>query len=871
VSSERLQQLQEQTRYEPAEVERRILAEWLEGGYFHPAAEGTPEENFSVAIPPPNVTGALHMGHALNGSMQDALVRMSRMRGRNTLWILGTDHAGIATQAVVEKMLRAEGTSRQELGREAFVERVWAWKEEYGAQIVEQYKRLGASCDYERERFTLDSGYVGAVYRVFKQLFDKGYIYRDNYMVNWDPGTHSAISDLEVENREVEDVLYSIDYPIEGSDRVLTVATVRPETMLADTAVAVNPGDERYADLVGGHCLLPLVGRRLPIIADDHVDPEFGTGALKITPGHDVNDFEIGRANGLEEIGVIGPDGRMTEEAGERFADLTVAEAQEKVVAALREEGAIRAEEPYVHSVPFSHRSGERIEPLISLQWFCRMDELAAPAIGAVESDGVRIVPSRWKRVYLDWMREIRPWCISRQLWWGHRIPVWYCDACEETFVAEEPPERCGACGGELRQEEDVLDTWFSSAIWPFATLGWPDETPELRAFYPTSFLTTAREILFLWVARMIMMGIEFPGDVPFRDVYVHSVIQARDGRRMSKSLGTGVDPLEEIDNHGADALRFGLLAMSSTQDVRFSDAKVQQGADLTNKLWNASRLILLNVNSGKDQSETNARQDQVPAGVGSGMPNPVTPEDRWILSRLERTIASVTEKLEGYDFAHAAQDAYAFFWSELCDWYLEMIKPRLYGGEEEVSANLLWVLERVLALLHPMMPFVTEEIWSYHPARRGHLAVHEFPTPEESLIDTPAEEEVAAGIDLTRRLRAWRDLVEAPAATVLPARAEGAEPPEFVGRLARFEFGEDTGEPVAGVGPVRILESTVIDAAAVRSRVEARREELRGEVARADGKLANERFVANAPPEVVDEEREKLDRYSAELEELSE
>ncbi len=638
MSEERREALEARTRYEPAEVERRVLAEWLDGGYFHPAAEGTPEENFSVAIPPPNVTGALHMGHALNGSMQDTLVRMSRMRGRNTLWILGTDHAGIATQAVVEKMLRAEGTSRRELGREAFVKRVWAWKEEYGAQIVEQYKRLGASCDYERERFTLDSGYVRAVYRVFKQLFDKGYIYRDNYMVNWDPGTHSAISDLEVENREVEDVLYSIEYPIEGSDRVLTVATVRPETMLADTAVAVNPGDDRYADLVGGHCLLPLVGRRLPIIADDHVDPEFGTGALKITPGHDVNDFEIGRAHGLEEIGVIGPDGRMTDEAGERFAGLTVAEAQEKVVAALREEGAIRAEEAYVHSVPFSHRSGERIEPLISLQWFCRMDELAAPAIEAVESDAVRIVPSRWKRVYLDWMGEIRPWCISRQLWWGHRIPVWYCDACEETFVAEEPPERCGACGGELRQEEDVLDTWFSSAIWPFATLGWPDETRELRAFYPTSFLTTAREILFLWVARMIMMGIEFPGDVPFRDVYVHSVIQARDGRRMSKSLGTGVDPLDEIDNHGADALRFGLLAMSSTQDVRFSDAKVQQGADLTNKLWNASRLILLNCKSG------------------SGMPSPVTPEDRWILSRLERTIASVTERLEAYDFAHAAQ-----------------------------------------------------------------------------------------------------------------------------------------------------------------------------------------------------------------------
>ncbi len=867
----RREQLEERTRYEPAEVERRLFAEWMEGGYFHPEAEGVPEENFSVAIPPPNVTGALHMGHALNGSMQDALVRMNRMRGRNTLWILGTDHAGIATQAVVEKMLRAEGTSRQELGREAFVERVWAWKEEYGAQIVEQYKRLGASCDYERERFTLDSDYVRAVYRVFKQLFDKGYIYRDNYMVNWDPGTHSAISDLEVENREVEDVLYSIDYPVEGSDRVLTVATVRPETMLADTAVAVNPDDERYADLVGGHCVLPLVGRRLPIIADDHVDPEFGTGALKITPGHDVNDFEIGRAHDLEEIGVIGPDGRMTEEAGERFAGLTVAEAQAAVLASLREEGLVRAEEPYLHSVPFSHRSGERIEPLISLQWFCRMDELAAPAIEAVERDEVRIAPSQWKRVYLDWMREIRPWCISRQLWWGHRIPVWYCDSCAETWAAEEPPERCGACGGELRQEEDVLDTWFSSAIWPFATLGWPDDTPELQAFYPTSFLTTAREILFLWVARMIMMGIEVPGDIPFRDVYVHSVIQARDGRRMSKSLGTGIDPLEEIDRHGADALRFGLLAMSSTQDVRFSDAKVQQGADLANKLWNASRLILLNVNSGQNQPETKARQGQVPAGVGGGTPNPVTPEDRWILSRLERTIASVTAMLESYDFAHAAQGAYSFFWSELCDWYLEMVKPRLYDGEEEASANMLWALERILALLHPMMPFVTEEIWAYHPARRGHLAVHRFPEADGSLIDAEAEAEVRAGIELTRRLRAWRDLVEAPAATVLPARAEGVEPQEFVGRLARFDFGVDGGEPVASVGPVRVLASDQIDAEAVGARVEARREELRGEVGRAEGKLANERFVANAPPEVVEEEREKLDRYSAELEELSE
>ncbi len=852
------QKLEETTRYDAAEVERRIFAEWIEGGYFHPEAEGSAEENFSVAIPPPNVTGALHMGHALNGSMQDALVRMNRMRGRNTLWVLGTDHAGIATQAVVEKMLREEGISRHELGREAFVERVWSWKEEYGSRIVEQYKRLGASCDYERERFTLDEGYVKAVYRVFKQLFDKGYIYRDNYMVNWDPGSHSAISDLEVENREVEDVLYSIDYPVEGSDRVLTVATVRPETMLADTAVAVSPEDARYADLVGKHCLLPLVGRLLPIIADEHVDPEFGTGALKITPGHDPNDFEIGRKHGLEEIGVIGPDGRMTEEAGERFAGLSAAAAQKEVVAALREEGLLRAEEPYVHSVPFSHRSGERIEPLISLQWFCRMDELAGPAIEVVERDEVRISPPQWKRVYLDWMREIRPWCISRQLWWGHRIPVWYCDACEETYVAEEAPARCGACDGELRQEDDVLDTWFSSAIWPFATLGWPEETPELRAFYPTSFLTTAREILFLWVARMIMTGIEFPGAIPFRDVYVHSVIQARDGRRMSKSLGTGIDPLEEIDVHGADALRFGLLAMSSTQDVRYSDAKVQQGRDLANKLWNASRLILMNVGDGQ--------------GSLLAAPQPSRLEDRWILSRLEATIASVTAKLEEYDFAHAVQEAYSFLWSELCDWYLEIAKPRLYEAEPGVSATLLWTLERILALLHPVMPFVTEEIWSFHPARTGHLAVHEFPRTDESLLDPAAEREMQAGVDLTRRLRTWRELVEAPAATVLRARAEGIEPQEFVGRLARFDFADaDGGEPIAAVGPVKVLASAEIDGEAVQSRLAMHRAKLLQEVARAEGKLANEKFVAKAPPEVVEEEREKLERYRAELEELAE
>jgi valyl-tRNA synthetase len=854
VDAERRDRLEQTTRYDPAEVERRIFESWLEGGHFHPSAEGTSGESFSVAIPPPNVTGALHMGHALNGAMQDAIVRMRRMQGRNALWTLGTDHAGIATQAVVEKELAKEGVSRHELGREAFVERVWQWKEQYGSRIVEQYKRLGASCDYERERFTLDERYVRAVYRVFVSLYEKGYIYRDNYMVNWDPGSRSAISDLEVENREVTDTLFEIDYPVEGSDEVITVATVRPETMLADTAVAVHPDDERYAGLVGKQAILPLVGRRLPIITDDYIDPEFGTGALKVTPGADLNDFEMARRHGLDEITVIGEDGRMTEDAGERFAGLSVAEAQETVVAALRDESRISGEREFTHSVPFSHRSGERIEPLISLQWFCRMDELAKPAIEVVERDEVRIVPGQWKRVYLDWMRNIRPWCVSRQLWWGHRLPVWYCDECGEIVVAESAPESCPNGHAALRRDEDVLDTWFSSALWPFATLGWPDDTPELRAFYPTSFLTTAREIIFLWVARMVMMGIEFTGEIPFHDVYVHSVIQAPDGRRMSKSLGTGIDPLDEIETRGADALRFGLLVMSSSQDVPYSQERIQQGLDLANKMWNASRLILLNA-------------DAEPA------PSPVLPEDRWILSRLQRATETVTANLDAYDYSHAAQELYRFLWSELCDWYLEMVKPRLYDGEPEVAANLLHVLERVLALAHPVMPFVTEEIWGYTPAAElGPLVVAEFPAADPKLVDEAAETEIAAAIELTRSLRRWRDLVGVPAGTVLAARVDDdATPHELVGRLARISFdGAATGdETLATVGSVEILSTEEVDAEQVRSRIEERRASLRSEVERGERKLANEGFTSKAPAEVVEEERRKLAAYRAELEGL--
>ncbi len=856
----RRKRLEETTRWDPAEAEGRIFARWQEGGYFTPEPEGTAEENFSIAIPPPNVTGSLHMGHGLNNTIQDTLVRKRRMEGRRVKWIMGTDHAGIATQSVVEKELRKEGIDRRELGREAFVERVWEWREQYGGTIIQQLKRLGASGDFANERFTLDEGYVRAVHRVFVALYEKGLIYRDNYMVNWDPGSHSAISDLEVENREVTDTLFSIDYPVADSEEVLTVATVRPETMLADTAVAVHPDDERYAGLVGAHCILPLVGRKLPIIADPYVDPEFGTGALKITPGHDPNDFEIGRRHGLEEISVIGEDGRMNENAGERYTGLSASEAQERVVADLRAEGRISGEEDYPHSVPFSHRSGQRIEPLISLQWFCRMEELAKPAIDVVKNGTVAFTPERWGRVYLDWMENIRPWCVSRQLWWGHQLPVWYCDACGTTIVAEAEPGTCPDCGaGELRRDPDVLDTWFSSALWPFATLGWPDDTPELRAFYPTDVLVTARDIIYLWVARMIMTGLEFPGAIPFSDVYITSVVQAPDGRRMSKSLGTGIDPLELIETHGADALRFGLLTMSSSQDVRFSEAKIQQGRDLANKLWNASRLILMNA-------------DAEPAPSGAAVTSSTPVEDRWILSRLERTVELVGERIDAYDFAHAALELYRFIFSELCDWYLEIVKPRLYDGDEAAAANLLHVLERTLALTHPIMPFVTEEIWGYLPDRRAELIVSPFPQAERDRFDEAAEADVGEAIELTRALRRWRELAGVSPGAVLSARpAAGAAPPHpLVGRLARLELdGASGGAAVASVAGLDILPSESIDAAAVEERMAERRRGLESEVARAEGKLANQGFVANAPPEVVDSEREKLERYRAELAEL--
>jgi valyl-tRNA synthetase len=877
--SERSEDLESKTRFEPAEVEPRIGARWLESGLFHPAPEGEAAANYSIAIPPPNVTGSLHMGHALNGSIQDVLIRYHRMAGRRTKWILGTDHAGIATQAQVEKALRAEGTSRQELGREEFVRRAWEWREHYGHTIVEQLKRLGASCDYSEERFTLDEGYHRAVVAVFVALYEQGLIYRDRYIVNWDPGSRSAISDLEVEERRERDTLYSIRYDLEGGGEV-TIATVRPETMLGDTAVAVNPGDERYRELVGRTAILPLVGRHLPIVADDYVKMDFGTGQLKVTPAHDPNDFEIGRRHDLDQVSVIGEDGRMSAEAGERFAGLTVIEARAAVVDALRAEGRIVGEEPYEHEVPYSHRSGERIEPLISLQWFMRMDELAAPAIDAVRDGRVRIVPDNHRRVYLDWMENIRPWCISRQLWWGHRLPVYYCDTCGHVHVAADPPERCAACGGELRQEEDVLDTWFSSALWPFATLGWPEDTPQLRAFYPTAVLSTARDILFLWVARMIMMGLRFTGSAPFAEVYIHSVIQAPDGRRMSKSLGTGIDPLEEIARHGADAVRFGLLAMSSSQDVRYSAEKVRQGQALANKLFNATRFALLRI----------AGLPGVQPQTVEPAPQPRTVEDRWILSRLQEIIADTAARIEDYDFSHAALGLYDFVYAELCDRYLEIVKPRLAAdrgsageaaqGEDEdrqaLAATLLYVLRETVALAHPVIPFVTEELWSYLEDSGELLAGSPYPRAEESLIDPDVEIELERVIEAVTLVRGWRDSVNASPGTIVPARidARGYESTAAIlANLAHLDLRESDDRAVASIsvpcGTIEVLSEEGLDFAAAERRRAAAREKLDGEIARVQAKLANAGFVERAPAEVVEGERTKLARLRSEREAL--
>jgi valyl-tRNA synthetase len=806
-------------RYEPAGVESRWQEYWEANGLFDsdPDSDRPP---YVIAVPPPNVTGALHMGHALNGTIQDVLIRWHRMRGYNALWQPGYDHAGIATQNVVEKQLAKEGTSRHEFGRDAFLERVWAWLEEYGGIIMSQYRRLGASLEYGRERFTMDEQYSRAVIEFFVHLHKKGWLYRDNRIVNWCPRCETAISDLEVAHTTVVDHLTSIRYPLVDGEGAVTIATVRPATMLGDVAVAVNPADERYRDLVGARVRVPIVDREVEVIADDRIEIDFGTGALKVTPGHDQLDFDIGRDHDLPELTVVGLDGRMNDDAG-AFVGLTQDETEERLVRLLDEQGLLESREPYEHSVGTCERCGSRIEPLLSEQWFCDMEEMARPAIEVVENGRVRFHPAQQGEVYLDWMRNIRPWCVSRQLWWGHRIPVWYCD-CGETIVASSTPDSCGECGStSLRQDEDVLDTWFSSALWPFATLGWPDETDDLATFYPGHVNSTAREIIFLWVARMIMAGLELVDDVPFEDVIIHSTVLAPDGRRMSKSLGTGIDPVGVIEEHGADATRYGLCKMSSTQDVRFSYGFIEEGRKLANKLWNVSRLLL----------------GSVPEGVRAE-PRPATLEERWILSRIANATGEVDDALARFDFAAVAQSLYRLTFDDFCDWYAEAIKPRLHEGDEATCATALFALERLLSLLHPVMPHVTEEVWSHLPRTQGTLIVAPWPEQLDDDLDQDAE---AVFVRLREIAATYRRS----------------------GVVASLDGLDDDAK--------RILATVVrLDGSTPTGDVSAELTRLEGEIARAEKMLSNSGFVDRAPAEVVEAEREKLEQYRRERDALT-
>jgi valyl-tRNA synthetase len=799
--------------YKPQGVEGRWQRVWEAEGLYAAEADD-PRQPFVVMHPPPNISGSLTLGHALQLSLEDALCRFHRMRGFNTLFQPGYDHAGTSTWAAVGRELAQEGKTQKDLGRAGFDEYVARWLERYGGTIMSQFRRLGASLDYRRERFTMDPGYYRAVIRWFVHLYEKGWIYRDNRIVNWCPRDGTALSDLEVEHDEIDDTLSYVRYPFADGSGYVTIATVRAATILADVAVAVHPDDPRYRDVVGKEVIVPFVERRVPVIADQRVEREFGTGALKVTPGHDPTDFEIGRDHGLPELSVIGLDGKMSSDAGE-LAGLTQEEAGKRVLEWARERGQLDRQEPYRHSVGTCERCGSRVEPLIMLQWWVAMEDLAKPAIAAVEDGRVRFTPGRFARVYLDWLRNVRPWCISRQIWWGHRIPVWYCPDGHAT-AAETEPEVCATCGSrELRQDEDVLDTWFSSALYPFATLGWPDETRDLDVFYPGDVLTTARDIIFLWVARMVFSGLELTGKEPFHDVLIHSTILNPEGRRMSRTLGTGIDPEDAIEPYGADATRYGLLKVTSTQDARFSFGSIQEGRKLANKLWNVARLLLSNT------SGVRAR------------PCPKETVERWILARIDATRGEIERDFAEFDFAHAVDRLYHLTFDDFCDWYAEAIKPRLYDGDDDAKATALIALERLLTLLHPVMPHVTEEIWSSLPDRETRLIVAPWPA---------ADDEHAAEARALQRVQ------------------EAAEMFRRSGVRVSLD-GEEARIFDAVVKPERQK---------ANGNVAAEVERLQREIARAEGMLANERFVQNAPAHVVDAEREKLERYRRELDALS-
>jgi len=861
-------------RYQPAQVEGELYSFWEEGDFFRAKLDQRRTKPFSIVIPPPNITGRLHLGHALNNTLQDIVIRQKRMDGHAACWFPGTDHAGIATQNVVEQVLAKEGTSRHEIGRDAFVDRVWQWKEKYGSEIIEQLKSLGCSCDWSRQRFTLDQGLSRAVRQAFLQLHDEGLIYQGDYMINWCPRCETALSDIEVEHHEIEGNLYYVRYPLQDDGHV-TIATTRPETMLGDTGVAVNPNDERYQGLIGKTAILPILERRLPIVGAEEVDPEFGTGVLKITPAHDPTDFEIGKRCGLDTLNILNGDGTINDNGGP-FASMDRDQARQAVVKRLQEEDLLEKVVPYQHAVGHCQRCGTAVEPLISNQWFVRMKPLAEPAIEAVRAGRIQFVPQRWTKVYFEWLENIRDWCISRQLWWGHRIPVWYgpdgaAFAAQDSSAAHA--QALAHCGREvdLHQEDDVLDTWFSSSLWPFSIMGWPDDSDDLRCFYPTSLLVTAFDILFFWVARMVMMGLHFMGDIPFHKVYITPLIVDEKGRKMSKSSGNIIDPMEVKETYGMDALRFTLARSTSKgRSMRFSESQLAEARNFLNKIWNMARFILM------------ALDEQRPE-----LPDEATElEDRFILSRLADTIETIRTNLDAYNFNLAGESLYAFIWHDFCDWYLELAKVRLASTNEvAVKGILYYVLKEILKLLHPFVPYISEAIWQVLGEHPASLSIASYPRPgsrdDEAEADMAAFQEVVSGV---RTVRAELNVPQKARPEVLVRTAD----PELTELLRRkvealhalagtsaLQVGEDLRAPAGSARQILtdaelfVPLAELIDVDAERSRLHKELSQVRTELAKTESKLADSSFLQRAPADVVEKERRKKAEFATRHERL--
>lgn len=864
--------------YDPSVVEERLYNKWLEKKYFHAEVDKT-KKPYSIVMPPPNITGQLHMGHALDNTIQDILIRWKRMSGYNTLWVPGIDHASISTEVKVVAQMAKEGLKKEDIGREKFLERCWAWKEQYGNIILNQLRKLGSSCDWDRVRFTMDEGCSDAVLETFTRLYNKGYIYKGEKLINWCPKCMTTISDAEVNHEDKEGHFWHIKYPIAGEEgRFVELATTRPETMLGDTAVAVHPDDERYKDLVGKNAILPIVNKEIPIIADSYVDREFGTGVVKITPAHDPNDFEVGVRHNLPRINVMNDDGTMNENAG-KYQGLDRYEARKQIVKQLEDEGLLVRVENITHAVGVHERCGTVVEPLIKKQWFVKMDELAKPAIECFEKGELRFIPDRFGKIYLHWLNNIHDWCISRQLWWGHRIPAYYCDECGEVVVAKSMPDKCPKCGcTSFKQDEDTLDTWFSSALWPFSTLGWPKKTEELEQFYPTSTMVTGYDIIFFWVIRMVFSGMEQMGEVPFKDVYIHGLIRDEQGRKFSKSLGNGIDPLEVIEKYGADPLRLMLITGNTAgNDMRFFYERLENSRNFLNKLWNASRFILMNL----DEDESNSLIM-------------LTPADKWIISKVNTLAKEVEENLENYDLGLAASKIQDFLWDEYCDWYIEMVKPRLYNKDDKTRKAALWTLKEVLInalkLLHPFMPFITEELFTNLQSKEETIMLSKWPEYREEWNFKDEEKEIDAikeAVRAIRNVRAEMNVVPSKKTKVYVVsddeyvrmvfkRSEVffktlAYASEIYVQEDKNGIGDDAVSCVIHNATIYMPFAELVDVAKELERLNGEKAKMLKEIERVEKKLSNESFVAKAPQKVVDEERAKGEKYKDMLKQIEE